>query len=80
MLKQLACIKVYNYFSADFLEEHRRVLESRLSPVVREITDSRARNRDELEGYFTCFGCRINFCCSRLPTAIMQCYVVFIRF
>ena len=40
------------FFSADFLEEHRRVLESRLSPVVREITDSRARNRDELEGMY----------------------------
>ena len=26
------------------------MLESRLSPVVREITDSRARNRDDLEG------------------------------
>ncbi|KAK3704739.1 hypothetical protein QZH41_001083 [Actinostola sp. cb2023] len=40
-----------NYTSrADFLEEHRRVLEQRLQPVVREITDSRARTRDELEG------------------------------
>lgn len=35
---------------ADFLEEHRRVLDQRLQPVVREITDSRARTRDELEG------------------------------
>ena len=43
-------LKYLYIFSADFLEEHRRVLESRLSPVVREITDSRARNRDELEG------------------------------
>ncbi|KAK2572230.1 Cilia- and flagella-associated protein 206 [Acropora cervicornis] len=39
-----------NYTSrADFLEEHRRVLDQRLQPVVREITDSRARTRDELE-------------------------------
>lgn len=36
----------------DFLEEHRRVLDSRLQPVVREITDSRARTREELEGLF----------------------------
>ncbi|KXJ25361.1 cilia- and flagella-associated protein 206 [Exaiptasia diaphana] len=42
-----------NYTSrADFLEEHRRVLEQRLQPVVREITDSRARTRDELEGLY----------------------------
>lgn len=39
----------FNY-AADFLEEHRRVLDQRLQPVVREITDSRARTRDELEG------------------------------
>ena len=33
-----------NYTSRkEFLEEHRRVLESRLTPVTREITDSRAR-------------------------------------
>ena len=37
-------------FVADFLDEHRRVLDQRLQPVVREITDSRARTRDELEG------------------------------
>ena len=36
--------------AADFLEEHRRVLDQRLQPVIREITDSRARTRDELEG------------------------------
>ena len=38
--------------SADFLEEHRRVLESRLQPVLREITDSRARTREELESLY----------------------------
>ena len=38
------------FIPADFLEEHKRVLESRLQPVVREITDSRARTREELEG------------------------------
>lgn len=38
--------------AADFLEEHRRVLESRLQPVVREITDSRARTREELESLY----------------------------
>lgn len=42
-----------NYTSrADFLEEHRRVLDQRLQPVIREITDSRARTRDELEGLY----------------------------
>lgn len=39
-------------FLADFLEEHRRVLESRLQPVIREITDSRARTREELESLY----------------------------
>ena len=38
--------------AADFLEEHRRVLDQRLQPVIREITDSRARTRDELEGLY----------------------------
>lgn len=38
--------------SGDFLEEHRRVLEQRLTPVIREITDSRARTRDELESLY----------------------------
>lgn len=39
-------------FAADFLEEHRRVLEARLLPVAREITDSRARTREELESLY----------------------------
>ena len=34
------------------MEEHRRVLESRLQPVLREITDSRARTREELESLY----------------------------
>ena len=39
-----------NYTSrSDFLDEHRRVLEMRLQPITREITDSRARTREELE-------------------------------
>lgn len=40
------------HFADDFLEEHRRVLESRLQPVLREITDSRARTREELESLY----------------------------
>lgn len=40
------------YFADDFLDEHRRVLESRLQPVIREITDSRARTREELESLY----------------------------
>jgi len=45
---------IYNctHFPADFLDEHRRVLESRLQPVLREITDSRARTREELESLY----------------------------
>jgi len=38
--------------SDEFLEEHHRVLDLRLQPVVREITDSRARTRDELESLY----------------------------
>lgn len=34
------------------MEEHRRVLESRLQPVVREITDSRAKTKDDLESLY----------------------------
>ena len=36
--------------SAEFLQEHRHVLEARLQPIVREIADTRARSREELEG------------------------------
>ena len=51
--KTMLFTKLVNFFfnyAADFLEEHRRVLDQRLQPVIREITDSRARTRDELEG------------------------------
>jgi hypothetical protein len=36
----------------DFLEEHRQLLEGRLQPITREITDTRARSKDELEGLY----------------------------
>jgi len=39
-------------FLAEFLEEHRRVLESRLQPVIREITDSRAKTKEDLESLY----------------------------
>lgn len=54
----LDTVKMQVYFDmnyttrSDFLEEHRRVLESRLQPVLREITDSRARTREELESLY----------------------------
>ncbi|KAK3758413.1 hypothetical protein RRG08_058683 [Elysia crispata] len=54
----LDTVKMQVYFDmnyttrADFLDEHRRVLESRLLPVIREITDSRARTREELESLY----------------------------
>jgi len=38
--------------SDEFLEEHHRVLDLRLQPVVREITESHARTRDELESLY----------------------------
>uniref|UniRef100_A0A8C0N8A2 Cilia- and flagella-associated protein 206 n=1 Tax=Canis lupus familiaris TaxID=9615 RepID=A0A8C0N8A2_CANLF len=42
-----------NYTSREeFLEEHHRVLESRLGPVMREITDNRACAREELESLY----------------------------
>lgn len=34
------------------MEEHKRVMEIRLQPVVREITDTRARSKDELESLY----------------------------
>ncbi|XP_062896422.1 cilia- and flagella-associated protein 206 isoform X1 [Mobula hypostoma] len=51
----LDTIKMQIYFDmnyttrAEFLSEHRCVLETRLAPVRREITDCRARTREELE-------------------------------
>lgn len=36
----------------EFLEEHHRVVESRLGSVTREITDSRACIREELESLY----------------------------
>lgn len=38
--------------SGEFLDEHHRVLLSRLASVGREITDSRLRTRDDLEGLY----------------------------
>lgn len=55
---KLDTIKMQVYFDmnytgrSEFLEEHRKVLESRLSPVTREVTDSRARTREELESLY----------------------------
>lgn len=54
----LDTIKMQVYFDmnyttrGDFLDEHRRVLDARMQPVIREITDSRARTREELEGLY----------------------------
>lgn len=54
----LDTIKMQVYFDMnytnrqEFLEEHRRVLDARLQPVTREITDSRARTREELESLY----------------------------
>ncbi|KAM9315371.1 cilia- and flagella-associated protein 206 [Gastrophryne carolinensis] len=54
----LETIKMQVYFDmnytsrGEFLDEHHRVLESRLAPVSREITDSRARMAEELESLY----------------------------
>ncbi|XP_063773005.1 cilia- and flagella-associated protein 206 [Pseudophryne corroboree] len=54
----LETIKMQVYFDlnytnrGEFLDEHHRVLESRLASVRREITDSRARTAEELESLY----------------------------
>ncbi|XP_064411448.1 cilia- and flagella-associated protein 206 isoform X2 [Latimeria chalumnae] len=54
----LETIKMQVYFDmnytsrVEFLNEHQRVLESRLALISREITDSRARARDELQSLY----------------------------
>ncbi|XP_056422041.1 cilia- and flagella-associated protein 206 isoform X1 [Hyla sarda] len=54
----LETIKMQVYFDmnyttrGEFLDEHHRVLESRLATVSREITDSRARTAEELESLY----------------------------
>ncbi|XP_074540911.1 cilia- and flagella-associated protein 206 [Halichoeres trimaculatus] len=51
-IKMQVCFDV-NYTSRrEFLEEIHRVMESRLSSVSREITDSRVKTRDELEALY----------------------------
>ncbi|KAL7889034.1 hypothetical protein AOLI_G00040080 [Acnodon oligacanthus] len=42
-----------NYTSRrEFIEEHQKVLQARLLPVCREITDSRAKTREDLESLY----------------------------
>ncbi|KAF4091991.1 hypothetical protein AMELA_G00015960 [Ameiurus melas] len=42
-----------NYTSRrEFVEEHRKVVKMHLMPVCREITDSRAKSRDELDALY----------------------------
>ncbi|XP_070705854.1 cilia- and flagella-associated protein 206 [Pempheris klunzingeri] len=54
----LDTIKMQVYFDMsytsrrEFLEEIHRVMESRLSPVSREITDSRVKTREELDALY----------------------------
>lgn len=38
--------------AGEFLEEIQRAVESRLSPVSREITDSRVKTREELDALY----------------------------
>ena len=39
-------------FIEQYLAQHTHVLESRVLPIFKDIADSRARNRDELDGKF----------------------------
>nr|XP_056712521.1 cilia- and flagella-associated protein 206 isoform X2 [Euleptes europaea] len=54
----LDTIKMQVYFDmnytnrVDLINEQHRILESRLAPVSREITDNRARTREELESVY----------------------------
>ncbi|XP_034017570.1 cilia- and flagella-associated protein 206-like isoform X2 [Thalassophryne amazonica] len=54
----LSTIKMQVYFDTnylprrEFLEEKRRLLESRLSAVTRDITDSKARTQDQLQALY----------------------------
>ncbi|CAB1340451.1 unnamed protein product [Coregonus sp. 'balchen'] len=54
----LDTIKMQAYFDMnytsrrEFLEDHQRVLQSRLGPVSREIPDSRVKTREDLEGLY----------------------------
>lgn len=48
--KVYQCHNKYILFLDEFLQEHHLVLVTRLLPIVREIADTRARNREELEG------------------------------
>ncbi len=52
--------------TGEFLQEHRHVLESRLQPIIREIADTRARSREELESQCL-VGCVIS-----LPEIVYQ--------
>lgn len=52
---------VYTH-TAEFLQEHRHVLEARLDPIIREIADTRARSRDELEGKLQCHSAAVPAC------------------
>lgn len=39
-------------FLAELLREHRRVLEGRLAPLLRDITDSRPRMQEEMKNVY----------------------------
>lgn len=40
------------FLLVELIKEQHRVLDSRLAPVSREITDNRARTREELESVY----------------------------
>ena len=39
-------------YVVDFLDEHRHMLEERLQPILREITDTRARSKEEIDSEY----------------------------
>lgn len=45
-------VKGVHFGAGELLEEHQKVVQTRLLPVRREITDSRAKTRDELDALY----------------------------
>ena len=51
-VQYIISIYCFDYNADEFFSEHRRVLEQRLAPLVREVTDARGKSREELESLY----------------------------
>ena len=52
------CFVLFVYFliSEQYLSQHAHILDARVLPIFKDIADSRARNKDELDGkWITCY-------------------------